>query len=185
MGTDVFDEGFSPVPVGTEPPDPATTLDLLADLQDPGAVAITQDPPPPLGRTPAFDFATRQLIPGAAGGPLMLTGDATLMQWIDKCLRTRRGENPACDPSFGCVALLQDLLDGSVFDTAAAAQMEDVAREALTVHPRILDLLEWTIDYVDGDDLATVYLTINREGVGGEPVADTLELTLPIGGEVG
>jgi hypothetical protein len=30
-----------------------------------------------------------------------------------------------------------------------------------------------------------VYLTINREGVGGEPVADTLELTLPIGGEVG
>jgi len=172
-------EGFAVLPPESEPPDPDETLSIEDALADPDALPVEQDPPAPLGRAPAIDFVQRRFVPNTAGGPLMIYGIPTLAQWVEKCLRTRRGENPACDPDFGLDALFEDLLDGGPFDAAAAAEFEGIAERGLTVHPAVDSIEEWSVDYAPGDDAVLVSLLVIPTADGEDPL--DLNVTLPIG----
>lgn len=174
------DEGFALLPDATEPPDADTALSLEDSLVDPNAIITTQQSPPaPLGRAPALDFAQRRFIPSTAGGPLMIYGTATLGQWVEKCMRTRRGENKACDPDFGLDALFQDLIDGGPYDAGAAAEFEDIVARALTVHPAIDSIADWQVTYEAGDDAAFTQLTVIPADEGVDPL--DLDVRLPLG----
>lgn len=178
MATDPFtdDEGFPVFATDTEPPDPGTELALQEDLAAGVDTAEAQDATPaPLGRSYAFDFAARRLVPGAAGGPLMTFGLDTLAVHIEKTLRQRQGENPACDKNVGVTILPEDLLDGGPFDAGAVAEYEASAVRGLLTDARIVDVAEFAVVYdedaqatlvsfravPEGDDLDDLELTIN------------------------
>jgi phage baseplate assembly protein W len=174
------DEGFDLLPAVSDPPNADQMLTLQEQLADPIALDPQQDPPAPLGRAPAVDFAQRTFIPNTAGGPLMIYGDDTLRQWVQKCLRTRRGENPACDENFGCDLLLLDLIDGSPYDEAVAAQFEDIVARALSVHPAIDSIEGWSIDHQPDDDAAFLSFTVIKAAEGEDPL--DIDVQLPATG---
>lgn len=160
-----LDERFSPLPALTDPVDPLDELTLQDALADQVPVSGPTGPPAPLGRAPAYDFIQHQLLPGAAGGPLMTRGVATLATWVEKCIRTRRGENPAVDPSFGCDLLAEDVLEEGVpFDPAATAEFAAAVSRALLVHPRITSVEDVTVDGGLDDDLVTVSFHVTTDG---------------------
>lgn len=170
------DEGFDLLPAATDPPTADQALTLEDTLADPDVLAADQDPPAPLGRAPAIDFVQRTFVPNTAGGPLMLYGTDTLRQWVQKCVRTRRGENPACDPDFGMDKLFTDLIDGSPYDESAAAEFEGIMERALSVHPAIDSIDEWQIDYTDGDDAAFVRFLVIQTADGEDPLEIDVQL---------
>lgn len=182
MATDpsTLDEGFSPLPAQTEPPDADGELALQEDLASGQGIFTLTDPqaPSPLGRSYAYDFIEHRLIPGQAGGPLMTRGLDTLATWIEKCLRTRRGENPAVDPDFGLEIMPEDLIDGGPFDAGAMAELDGAIRRGLLVHPRIIDVDEFTTNY-DGD--TSVYRTFRVIPEGDDLAPLTFDLPLPAG----
>jgi phage baseplate assembly protein W len=157
------------------PLDPDVELTLQDALADPDET-VSDDQPIPLGRTPAIDFVQRRMIPNTSGGPLMLYGEDALAQWIEKCLRTRRGDNAACHPDFGVDALLFDLVDGGTLDDSAVAQYQAIVERALSVHPAIESVAEFHIDYDLDDDAATTYMRIVRVSGAGDPVNVTVAL---------
>ena len=176
-----LDEGFEILPVGSEPPDADAELALQEDLASGQDTFAAQDgPPAPLGRSYAYDFAARRFIPGQAGGPLMTFGLDTLATWVEKCLRTRLGENPAVDPDFGVEILPEDLIDGGPFDAGAIAEYESAARRALLVHPRIADVENFDLLYDAGDDSVRIVLRVIPEGDDLDVV--DLKFALPLGG---
>jgi hypothetical protein len=159
------DEGYSPLEAGVEPPDADEELaleDELAGSDD--ALIVEQEPPAPLGRTPAIDFVERTFVPSLAGGPLMLYGLDTLGQWVEKCLRTRRGAHPAVHPDFGVDITPSDLMDGGPADPAELAEAEDDWTRALLVHPRISEVDEWDFDIDPDDDAVYVTFRVVPEG---------------------
>lgn len=171
-----LDEGFELLPAGTEPPDPDIELALEEDLASGQDTFEVQDATPaPLGRSYAYDFAARRLVPGQAGGPLMTFDIPTLALWIEKCLRTRLGENPAVDPDFGLEVLPEDLIDGGPFDAGAMAELDSSIRRGLLVHPRIVDVIDFATRY-DGQDAAMRIFRVIPEG----DDLDDLELGLPL-----
>lgn len=175
------DDGFDVLPPSTEPPTADDALTLEDTLADPSLLDQEQDPPPPLGRTPAIDFVQRTFVPNTAGGPLMLYGLDTLRQWVEKCCRTRRGENPACDPQFGLDRLFADMIDGTPFDEAVAAEFEGIVERAVAIHPFLDSIDEWEIDYInDDDDFATVRFVVMPVQQGQDPV--DIDIQLPATG---
>lgn len=175
-----LDEGFEVLPPDSEPPDPDEALSLEEALADPTVLDPEQDPPVALGRAPAIDFVQRRFIPNTAGGPLMVYGIDTLAQWVEKCLRTRRGENPACHPDFGLDVMLTDLLDGGPFDAGAVAEFEAIVERALSLHPAIDSIDEWQPIYTDlDDDSAQIRFTVIPTVEGEDPLE--LDVTLPMG----
>lgn len=145
-------------PVATVPPDPS---DLLAttDLLDGTAGELEEASVPALiGRTPVIDFVNRTWLPSTAGGPLMVEGLQALQQWCEKCLRTRRGESPACDPSFGVEALATDYL-GGVLSAADAAAWEADVKRALEMHPLIEEVTGVRLEGAE-DGEATLFFTL-------------------------
>lgn len=173
------DEEFPVLPPESEPPDADEALSLQDALADSDDLDVDQDPPVPLGRTPAIDFVQRTFVPNTAGGPLMLYGDESLRQWIEKCLRTRRGDSPAVHPDFGLDALIFDLVDGGIFDESAAAEYQAIVERALPVHPAIASVDEFDVDYSDGDDAATARIVVAKVAEGEDPLE--LDLSIPIG----
>lgn len=180
MAADATDEGFDLLPTATEPPDPDEALSLEASLADPNAIVTVQGAPAPLGRAPAIDFAQRTFLPSAAGGPLMIHGLDTLRQWVEKCQRTRRGDNPACDPDFGIDDTIWDLLDGGPLDAGIVAQYQDIVERALSVHPAIDRIEQFSVTYDADDDAAFVQLRVIPVAEGADPL--DLDVVLPIGG---
>jgi hypothetical protein len=166
---------FSALPPGGGSPDVA--LRIEDQLANPSGISVPQDPPVALGRAPAVDFVQRTFVPNTAGGPLMLYGLDTLGQWVEKAMRTRRGDNPACHPDFGLDALFLDLIDGGPFDSGIAAEFEAIVERALTFHPAIAALEEWAVDYVQGDDAALATFRVVPVSAGAEPV--NLAVTVP------
>lgn len=175
------DEGFELLPPETEPPDAGAELALEDELAA-GAddLAIDVPEPPPLGRSYAYDFIEHGFVPSQAGGPLPTHGLETLAVWGEKCLRTRRGENPACDPDFGMDLMPQDLLDGGPFDASAMAEYEADIRRALLVHPRIVDVDSFAVEYAEGDDAVAVSFRVIPEGDDLDDL-DFDRLPLPLG----
>lgn len=185
MAGDTFtDEGFELVPAGIEPLEADEELALeeaLAGGAGDDPLVVQRQQPPPLGRTPAYDFVERTFVPGQAGGPLTVSGLDALRFWIEKCLRTRQGENPAVDPGFGVTIMAEDLLDGGVLDDSALAEAYEDWERALLVHPRISSVEAISIDAQDDDDAVYVTLRVVPEGLGDEVLAID-DLPLPIGG---
>jgi hypothetical protein len=175
-----IDEGFAPVPALTEPADPAEELTLQDAFADVATVAVGASPPVPLGRAPAYDYLERRLLPGAAGGPLMTRGVETLAGWIEKCLRTRRGENPAVDPDFGLDILAEDILaEGAAYDPSAVSEYLAAVERGLLVHPRIAGI-EASMEY-DDPDSDRVYVTLGVSLTGEDE--DALTFTrIPVAG---
>lgn len=161
-----LDEGFSPLPALTEPLDPLAELTLESALADATSSPVdAPGPPAPLGRAPAYDFIEHRFVPGAAGGPLMTRGIATLATWVEKCLRTRRGESPAVDPGFGCDILAEDLLEeGGPFDASATAEYVAAVERALLQHPRISDVEGLSVDGSDDDDAVFITMRVVTDG---------------------
>lgn len=162
--------------------DPVDADDLLGEDEDRNVsdVELETVTLAPLGRAPAYDFVERRFIPGIGGGPLMIYLLETLMQWVEKCLRTRRGESPAVHPDFGVDVLPEDLLDGDVLDMSELAEAYTDWDRALLVHPRIAETDEWNADYEEGDDAVYVSFRVIPDG---DDLDDLIvkRLALPIG----
>lgn len=172
---------FPILPPGADPLDSTAALSLQDALADPDAELVETTPPVPLGRTPAMDLVERRFVPNnRTGGPLMLYGLDTLQQWVEKCLRTRRGDNVACNPEFGVDRLLLDITDGQPMDDSAAAEYEAIVGRALSVHPAIASVENWTWDFDDDSDAATAGFTVMVVRDGQEP--EELDITVPVGG---
>lgn len=172
-------EGFPPLPAGTEPPDALEELRLQDALANPPLLASEGRRPYPLGRAPAYDFEAHRFVPGVAGGPLMTRGTATLATWVQKCLSTRRGENPAVDPNFGLDITAEDLLgEGEPFDESAIAEYLTALKRALLVHPRITAVDEARVDTDPDDDRVFVSFLVITDS---DEVPDLAFERLPIG----
>jgi hypothetical protein len=187
-----LDEGYSPTPAVSSPPDVDLELDLQDQAADDVGAVVAAPEPPPLGTSPAYDFIRGAFIPSAAGGPLMIRGLATLAQWCEGCLHTVQGENPAVDPSYGLRQSLESIfLTGAPLDGTEIAEAEDVITEAFTQHPRIAEVLDFAVDYTEGDDVVYLSYTIPTEGDDEEDdeqeplVANALPVVLNGGGDDG
>ena len=143
-------------PAGVPVPEESEAQRLDGDptlLSD--SLIVTDEEPPPIGRSWAFDFASEQFIPAAGGSPLKTYGAATLRFWVEKCLRTPRGSRPIHDAEYG----MRDLwsIIGSAPDIGSEADIEERVREAVTFHPRISDVAGFFMEWSEEDE--AIYLT--------------------------
>jgi hypothetical protein len=180
---DRFDEGFEITPPGLEALDADEQLALEDEIEEAPFAGVEVGPqePPPLGRTPAYDFIARTFRPARSGGPLLISGRATLAQWVEKCLLTRRGESPAVDPSFGVNIHPYDILDGGVFEEAAFAEATADWTRAILVHPHVSAVEDWDIQSVEDGTAAAVFVRVIPEGL----VEQDITVALEIGGGSG
>jgi phage baseplate assembly protein W len=178
------DQNVNFLPVGIEPPSPDEELALEDAAADVGfaGVELVRAPPPPLGRTPAYDFVEKAFVPSVSGGALMLYGEATLRQWVEKCLRTIRGASPAVDPDFGVERRPEDLIDGGAIDPAEHAAAEADWTTALLRHPRINRVEGWAVDVQDEGEVVEVTARITAEGLGPEDTLEPIDIALRLGG---
>jgi hypothetical protein len=145
------------LPADDRPPDADEDLDLLDDALISGFPESDEDildtaTPPPLGRSWAFDFSRGGFLfghetgPTAVGAhsPLSTHGFDTLKGWIDKCLHTERGAHPIHPDGYGMVRPF-DLI-GEQVAGAPVADLEQRVRDALTFHPRIVDVVDFAAD---------------------------------------
>lgn len=145
---------------------PATGEDALADLQIaletfPSQVdlVVTADEQLPVGKGWAFDWGQRQFISAARQrGPRPTYGFETLSQWIEKCLRTARGAHPIHPAGYGLAATSSPLVGGNAMQTPP--DLEDRVREALTFHPKIIDVTDFTYTQDPDDDALYVNFTV-------------------------
>jgi Protein of unknown function (DUF2634) len=118
---------------------------------------VRRDPPVPLGRGWAFDFSRGRFLPAPGGhGARETHGAATLRGWIEKCLSTDRGAHPIHPPGYG-LTRRADLIGGPV--AHPPADLEDRIRDALTFHPRIVDIVDFGVGWDDNDDYLAVSFT--------------------------
>lgn len=155
---------FLPEPQFPDDLDPQSTLDLLDDrLVDPSVpppdLVVTDAPPPPYGRSWAFDFVAQRFVVSPSGGIAETRGLATLRVWIEKCMRTDRGAHPIHSDDYGMVRPF-DMIGMQLTDISKD-DLEDRVRTALTVHPSILDIDDFDMTYAtDGDDALFVSFTV-------------------------
>lgn len=147
------------VPSAPEPVDPDDALaSLEADFEervDPPEILVVEEEPPPIGRSWSFDFTTGRFRSGVNGrAPLATNGTTTLIVWAEKCLRTVSGAHPIHPPGYG-VRDRTSLL-GQTVSGAPVAELEQRIREALTFHPRIVDIEDFEFDYDPLDEWVNV-----------------------------
>lgn len=160
MSTDPFQTAPPPV-------DPADALaDLEADFDARTAlpeVVVVEDTPPPVGRSWSFEFPRERFRRGRGNSPLSTHGDATLIQWAEKCLRTTRGAHPIHPPGYG-LAHRNNLL-GRALAGAPIAELEERIRDALTFNPKIADIRDFAYE-IDPDDegVAVAFTMVRGDG---------------------
>lgn len=146
--------------------EPLSDVDALAALENaletfPNQVdlVVSVDPPQPVGRSVAYDFATRSLIKSSGQlGPTETRGLATLGTWIEKCLRTARGAHAIHPAGYGLPASVESIIGTPV--GTIPADLEQRIREALTFHPRISDIESFSYDWEDDDDVLQIFMVI-------------------------
>jgi len=136
-------------------------LQTLEDALDPSSridLLVAADPPIPVGRSWAYDFAQGRFLPAVSGQGLLEThGAGTLRSWVEKCLSTARGAHPIHPAGYGLVRR-EDLIGGPV--AHPPADLEDRIRDALTFHPRIADITDFGVAYDLNDDFVAVVFTV-------------------------
>jgi len=149
------------LPTADEPLTGKEQLDALQQALDPEGqvdLVVSNDPPPPVGRSWAFDFETNRFVRSANGkGPAGTTGEATLRKWVEKCLSTARGAHPIHPPGYGLLNK-DDVIGGPV--AAVPVDLETRIRDALTFHPRIVNVTDFGVDYELDDDYVSVRFTV-------------------------
>lgn len=116
----------------------------LAARDDDDAVFDTVEEPVPLGRSWQFDFSTGRFVRSRSGAIAQTRGLDTLRSWILKALHTPRGASPALPDSFGIDGGgLNSLLGGSTDEDVA--QIAELITDALTTHPRIAAVRDFTV----------------------------------------
>lgn len=146
--------------------DPQATLDVLdARLRDPSLpppdLIVTDAPPPPLGRSWAFDFTTNRFV-AAANGIAETHGLGTLRTWIEKCLRTDRGAHAIHSDDYGMERPFSMI--GTQLTDVSKDDIRIRVTDALTKHPSIADVQDFDMTFAPTDDDAlfldfTVVLT--------------------------
>jgi hypothetical protein len=138
-------------------------------------LVVTEDEPPPLGRGWAYDFQQRQFIRSpTAHGPLETHGIATLRVWIEKCLRTARGAYPIYDDDFG-IDTPADFFGGPVSQFPDDL-LRDRVTDALTRHPQIVDVSDFTFGYDPDEEWIAVNFTVET-GQGDQVAFDNVAVT--------
>lgn len=170
------DESFTTIPQTVEPPAPEDLL-RLEDTLTTTPLADAQAEEVIIGWSPAIDFAQRAFVPYTAGGPMRVRGTDAVSQWCEAALRTRRGENAACDPRFGVKMLWVDLIDGGPFDPSLAAMFEELARDALLLHPAISDVAEFEVVPIDDGAAAHAKFSVVLTGEPDDPLDLSFDLT--------
>lgn len=129
-----------PTLIPPQPGDPNPDTEGLAappEANQLPTVVVDSAPPPPLGRSWAFDHGTELFI-RSRGVVLETRGIETLLGWVDKCLHTARGALEIHPPEFGLVE--PDRIFGRPIAELSAQELEEKFRDALTFHPRIADV---------------------------------------------
>jgi hypothetical protein len=142
--------------------DPSQTLDVLdARLADPTTDApdliVTDDEPPPLGRSWEFDFAARQFVTRRTG-VAQTRGLETLRQWCEKALRTDQGSSPIHSDNYGMVRPFDFI--GEPQGSLSAADLEQRVQEALTFHPRIVGIENFDMTFDPVEPILYVSFTV-------------------------
>lgn len=130
------DEGFEPVPATSEPPEGDRELALQEEAVGTAGVAPAAPPPPVVGRSWRIDFEN-----GRIGPPIR--GEAARRQAIEKALRTERGAADVHDDEYGMEGAADEGVDGSPFDAAKFAELEERVRDALLALPWVLDVIDF------------------------------------------
>jgi hypothetical protein len=128
-------------------PDELALLDSLTDA-NPGSLDLVISPaePEPIGRSWKYDFTLRQYVRGHGQlGPSPTRDAEALVDWVEKCLLTARGAHPVHPPGYGLVHGSADLIGGLV--GAPSSDLEVRVADAVTFHPRISGIANWTFDY--------------------------------------
>jgi hypothetical protein len=125
-------------------------IDAAEAEAEAGELVVPAEPPPPLGRSWAFDFSSGQFVPARAGAPTPTYGLATLRGWIEKCLRTRRGAHPVHDDDYG-VDIPDEIWGGNLDHDALGDLAQDV-EDALLQHPRIMRVVGFRLEGYDDEE---------------------------------
>lgn len=133
----------------------------LAEEGDELVVAVAE--PPPIGKGWAFDFITNggQFITAGGRGPLETRGDRTLYYWIEKALRTDRGAHPIYSASYGMERPF-DMI-GRHLNSADYADLENRIHQALTFHPRIVGIAEFSAEQDPSDEVLYVSFRVLKD----------------------
>ena len=150
-------------PLNDEPLSGDDALALLdADILGEGIDAVVvEQPPPPLGRSWAFDWSGRRGFQTGGQGPQQTFGLDSLKMWCEKCLRTERGAHPIHPPDYGmdnpygAIGLLHE----------DDPDLEQRIVDALTFHPRITAVRDFVRNFdVDDDYLAVSFTVVLDDG---------------------
>lgn len=150
------------LPASDEPPSGKEQLDALQQALDPSSspvdLVVAQEPPPPVGRSYAFDFTTRSFVRSQRGhAPATTVGLATLQAWCEKCLTTERGAFPIHPPGYG-LTNAADMFGEPV--GAPPLDLEARIKDALTFHPRIANVEDFGADWEQDEEYVSVSFTI-------------------------
>ena len=159
--------------------DPLSAAQEAAGLEDlslfPGEdLVVQEDPPPPLGRSWAFDFISRRFMSEGQHGPAETYGDDTLVFWVEKVLHTSRGAHPIYPNEYGMERPFGHI--GRTLDSSDYADLENRIHDALIFHPRIVDVTDFDADQgADDETLFVTFRVIKDDGT--EVQVTNLELT--------
>lgn len=146
------------IPQGDEAPNADEAFENLEGASINENLIIEEEPPPPLGRSWAFDFSQPGFATESGNGPLETRGLDTLRMWIAKCLVTARGAHPVHPDGYG-LEFPFDII-GNPFDSFDAADLEERIETALTFHPRITGIEDFETVYEEGDEALFVSFTV-------------------------
>ena len=127
---------------------------------DDDTLVIVEPEAQPIGRSWAFDWATRRFVRAAGGGIAETRGLDTLRGWIVKALKTPRGGAPVLPDDYGVDGGGLESLFGTSTASLDVAELTERITDALTVHPRIAAVREVDIALDASDEAAALSLTV-------------------------
>lgn len=122
-------------------------------------LVLTGDEPTPVGRSWAFDFQRQRFMRSPRShGPLETQGIITLRFWIEKCLRTARGAHPIHDEDYGMEH--PNRIYGRPLRETQGMDLEQRIRDAVTFHPRITDITDFTTAFNPDEEYLACSFTV-------------------------
>lgn len=149
------------LPPDLDPPTPEEEAEALDDLslQDDDDLVLARAPQPPFGRSWAYDFTRPGFMrPDAAHAPLETRGKETIYFWCIKALQTARGAHPVYPSDYGMDEPFGEI--GRVFERTGSAGLETRVHDALTFHPRIVDVQDFSAFQDPNDDVILMSFTV-------------------------
>ncbi|MCA1571256.1 MAG: DUF2634 domain-containing protein [Chloroflexi bacterium] len=140
--TDAQDLSVELLPAEDEEIDPQADLEAAAAsaLDDVPAEAPANDPPAPLGKTWLFDFAEGRFLRSGAA-PAEGRGFDSIRMWCLMAMHSARYAHPCFGDAFGMEEPEEPI--GETVNSELLADYERKLREALTVHDRIVGLVNF------------------------------------------